>query len=131
MIAFCTCCFTEIDAECQRCPNCRADLGADSQFYEKNPIAALAHALPDAGARIYWLLFGENNIRPAVPDLRHGVGQEPDLFMQKSAIEALAAQRDPRSHSLFHVIGEETNYLFRSAIKTTFGDMDFVKGSHP
>ncbi len=64
MIAFCTHCWNEIDAAANPCPNCHADLGADSRSYEEKLVAALAHPLPAARVRICWLI-AENNIHPS------------------------------------------------------------------
>jgi HEAT repeat protein len=130
MIAFCTHCFREIDAEDRQCHNCGADLRGDSRSYEEKLVAALAHPMPEARLRICWLL-GINDVRSAVPNLMHVAERDPDLFVRKSAVEALVALRDPRSYSLLHDISEGDNYLLRSAAKKVLEDIDATKGFHP
>ena len=130
MIAFCTHCFAEIDSEDQVCPYCKADLSTDSRSYEDKLMAALEHPLPEARARICWLL-GENNIRSAVPKLMHAAAHDPDLFVKKSAIEALVVLRDPRSYSLLQQISEGGNHFLQAAAKKILEDIDSTKGSHP
>lgn len=93
-------------------------------------MAALEHPLPEARARICWLL-GENNIRSAVPKLMHAATHDPDLFVKKSAIEALVVLRDPRSYSLLQQISVGGNRFLQAAAKKILEDIDFTKGSHP
>ena len=108
MIAFCTHCWTEIDASIDRCPHCGIDQGADPRSYEEKLVAALAHPLPEARARICWLI-GENTIRTAVPCLMHMAEHDPDLFVQREAVKALGALQDLRSDSLLSTISGSTN----------------------
>lgn len=130
MIAFCTHCFAEIDSEDRCCLSCGADLGEDARSYEDKLIAALVHPLPEARARICWLIGG-NRIYSAVPQLMHAAKHDPDLFVQKSAIESLAVLKDPRSYSLLHEISEGGNRLLQQVAKKILEDIDLAKGSHP
>lgn len=130
MIAFCTHCFAEIDAGDQHCHNCGAYLRGDSRSYEEKLIAALAHPTPEARVRICWLL-GINSVHSAVPDLMHAAEHDPDLFVRKSAVEALAVLRDPRSYSLLREISEGDNFFLRSTAKKVLEDIDPAKGCHP
>lgn len=130
MIAFCTHCFVEIDSEDQFCPYCEADLSTDARSYEDKLMAALEHPLPEARARICWLV-GENNIRSAAPKLMQAAANDPDLFVRKSAIEALAVLRDPRSYSLLQQISEGGNRFLGSAAKNILDDIESTKGSLP
>jgi hypothetical protein len=108
VIAFCTHCWTELDASIDRCPHCGIDQGADPRSYEEKLVAALAHPLPEARARVCWLI-GENCIRTAVPRLMHVAEHDPDLFVQKAAVEALVTLKDLRSASLLCAINRSTN----------------------
>ena len=117
MIAFCSHCWNEIDAGADPCPNCHADLGADSRSYEEKLVAALGHPLPAARARICWLI-AENHIHLAVPSLMETAVSDPDLYVRKAALECLAALRDPRSALLLRKIGGgENRFLARAAKK--------------
>jgi HEAT repeat protein len=114
VIAFCTHCWSEIDSKADQCPQCRIDLGGDSRSYEEKLIAALAHPLPEARVRICWLI-GQNRIRAVVPCLMHMAEQDPDLFVQKAAVEALGTLQDPRSDSLLHAISSSANQFLAAA----------------
>ena len=88
MIAFCTHCWAEIAATLHQCPSCGADLNGDTRSYKEKLIGALAHPLPQARARICWLI-GENGIASAVPRLMHLAEEDPDLFVRRAAVEGL------------------------------------------
>ncbi len=116
MIAFCSHCWTEIDAKSSQCPRCGADQGLDPRSYEEKLIAALEHPLPSARARICWLL-GENGIRAAVPGLMNMAEHDPDLFVRKAAVEALGALKDLRSDDLLRSISKRANRFLAVAAK--------------
>jgi HEAT repeat protein len=116
MIAFCTHCWAEIEAALDLCPNCGADLALDSRTYGEKLVAALAHPLPEARVRICWLI-GENGIRLAVPDLIRAAEDDPDLFVQKAALESLAVLRDSRSIPLLLRISESDNRFLAATAK--------------
>ena len=108
MIAFCTHCWEEIDDKLDFCPRCGKDLASDPRNYEQKLVAALRHPLPEARVRICWLI-GENRIQPAAPDLIRIVEADPDLFVQRAALEALAVLRDPHAVPLLEAISRSGN----------------------
>jgi HEAT repeat protein len=116
VIAFCTNCWTEIDANIDRCPHCGTDPSTDPRSYEEKLVAALEHPLAAARARICWLI-GENGIRTAVPRLMQVVEADPDLFVRKAAVEALGALKDSRSDDLLRAISTSTNRFLAGAAK--------------
>lgn len=116
MIAFCTHCWAEIDSELGQCPHCSTYLGDDRRSYEEKLIAALAHPLPQARARICWLI-GKNRIREAVPALMHLLEHDPDLFVRRAAVEGLGALRDPRPISLLRAISKGRNRFLATEAK--------------
>ncbi len=116
MIAFCTHCWTEIDASIDRCPHCGTGQGADPRSYEEKLVAALAHPLPEARARVCWLI-GENTILAAVPCLMHMAEHDPDLFVQRAAVEALGTLKDLRPVFLLRAISASTNRFLATAAK--------------
>jgi HEAT repeat protein len=121
VIAFCTHCWTEVDAAIDRCPHCGTNQGSDSRSYKEKLVAALAHPLPEARARICWLI-GENGVREAVPCLMQVAEYDPDLFVQKAAVEALGALQDPRSDSLLRAISSSSNQFLAAAAKRSLID---------
>ncbi|MGA9060204.1 MAG: HEAT repeat domain-containing protein [Terracidiphilus sp.] len=120
MIAFCTHCWSEIDAADDPCLKCHAHLGADSRSYEEKLVAALAHPLPAARVRICWLI-AENNLHLAVPALMEAAVSDPDLYVRKAALEGLAALQDPRSVPLLRKISESDNRFLARAVKRGLG----------
>ncbi len=108
MMAFCTHCWTEIDAALNVCSSCGEDLNSDPRTYEQKLVAALEHPLPEARVRICWLI-GENKIQPAVPDLMQIAECDPDLFVRRAALEAMAVLRDPRAAPLLEAISRSDN----------------------
>jgi hypothetical protein len=66
VIAFCMYCWTEVDATIDKCPQCGTNQGANSRSYEEKLVAALTYPLPEAKARVCWLI-GENSIWTEVP----------------------------------------------------------------
>lgn len=121
MISFCTRCWAENDAQTDLCPHCGSRQNADSRSYEEKLVAALAHPLPQARARICWLI-GENNIRGAVPRLMDLAEHDPDLFVQNAAIRALGTMRDSRSDPLLQRISVSANrFLAETASESLKG----------
>lgn len=116
MIAFCTRCWREIDSEIAQCPRCGADQSHDLRSYEEKIVAALAHPLPEARARICWLI-GETHIRAATPNLIEIVENDPDIFVQRAAIEALGALQDPRSDAILCAISRSDNRFLANAAR--------------
>lgn len=118
MIAYCTHCWREVNSETKVCPDCEADLTLDRRTYEQKLIGALAHPLPEARARICWLI-GEKQIREAVPELMKLAKDDPDLFVRKAAVESLGAVRDPKSATLLRAISKcENRFLASVAAKS-------------
>jgi HEAT repeat protein len=113
MIAFCTHCWAEINAEDRHCPSCGSDLSVDSRSYEEKLIAALGHPLPEARVRICWLL-GEKHIVPAVPRLIELAQRDQDLFVQRAAVEALGTIQDQRALAVLKSISESQNHFLRT-----------------
>jgi HEAT repeat protein len=108
VIAFCTHCWTELDASIDQCPYCGIDQAADPRSYEEKLLAALEHPLPEARVRICWLI-GENTVRAAVPGLIRMAEHDPDLFVQKAAVEALGQLKDQRANPLLRALSGSTN----------------------
>jgi HEAT repeat protein len=108
-------CLAEVDARVDYCPHCGEDQTADPRSYEAKIVDALAHPLPEARARICWLI-GENSIRSAVPSLMHLAEHDPDLYVQKAAVLALGVLQDPRAEALLRAISISSNrFLAASA----------------
>jgi HEAT repeat protein len=116
MIAFCTHCWAEIDSGMDQCPHCGRYLGDDRRSYEEKLIGALAHPLPQARARICWLI-GKNRIRAAVPCLMHLLEHDPDLFVRRAAVEGLGTLQDPRPISLLRALSQGTDRFLAAAAK--------------
>jgi len=108
MIAFCTHCWKEMDAEHNRCPHCGANLDMDKRSYQEKLVGALDHPLPAARVRICWLI-GENRVGAAVPALMQMAGNDPDLYVQRAALEALGVLRDRRAVPLLVKISDGKN----------------------
>ncbi len=118
MIAYCTHCWREVTSESRVCPDCEADLTLDRRTFEEKLVGALAHPLPEARARICWLI-GENHVRQAAPNLMRLAVEDPDLFVRKAALESLGALRDSGSTSLLLAIsGSENRFLAEAARKS-------------
>ncbi len=122
MIAYCTHCWRELNSETRVCPGCRADLALDPRTYEEKLIGALAHPLPEARARICWLI-GENRVRQAAPDLMRLAAVDPDLFVRKAALEGLGALCDLRSAPLLRSISRSENRFLAAAARKS---LDFM-----
>lgn len=125
MIAFCTHCWKETDSHLDQCPACGASLSADTRSYGEKLIGALNHPLPEARLRICWLI-GENRVQEAVPALMRMVEHDPDLFVQRAALEALGDLRDPRAIPLLAEMSGGSNRFLANAArksleKTTVG----------
>lgn len=114
MIAFCTRCWAEIDDRVDLCPFCDADQTSDPRTYDEKIVAALQHPLPQARARICWLI-GENKIRAAVPNLLEIAERDPDIYVQKAAVEALGSIGDSRSKALLRKLSESNNRFLAAA----------------
>lgn len=108
MLAFCTRCWAETDDRVDLCPFCGADQTSDPRTYVEKIVAALQHPLPQARARICWLI-GENRIHAAVPQLMEIAEGDPDIYVQKAAVDALGTISDPRSNALLRTISENNN----------------------
>jgi HEAT repeat protein len=109
-------CWAEVDARMDRCPYCGADQSTDPRSYEDKIAAALEHPLPQARARVCWLI-GENRLRTALPRLIEMAEGDPDIYVQKAAVEALGALRDPRSDELLRAISTSENRFLAKAAK--------------
>lgn len=116
MVAFCTRCWAEINDRDDLCPRCGADQTSDLRTYDQKIVDALGHPLPQARARICWLL-GQNRIQEAVPRLMKIVESDPDIYVQKAAVEALGTIGDPRSVELLRTIGDGKNRFLASAAR--------------
>jgi len=117
MIAFCTRCWAEINDRDDRCPLCGADQASDLRTYDQKIVDALRHPLPQARARICWLI-GENRIQGAVPRLMEIVENDPDIYVQKAAVEALGTVGDRDAENLLRSISESKNrFLALAAIE--------------
>lgn len=120
MIAFCTHCWAEINDALNVCPRCQRDLNLDPRTYEQKLVAALEHPLPEARVRICWLI-GENNIQLAVPDLMRIAECDPDLFVRRAALEALAVLCDPRAAPLLEAMSKSSNRFLAAAARRSLG----------
>ncbi len=56
MLAFCTNCWQEMQAEQESCPHCGAKPDADARSFEEKLAAALKHPLAAVRARICWVM---------------------------------------------------------------------------
>ncbi len=122
MIAYCTHCWREVNSDTIVCPSCKADLTLDPRTYEEKLIRALVHPLPEARARICWLI-GENHIRQAAPDLMKLAVEDPDLFVRKAALEGLGALRDLRATSLLRAISRSENRFLATSAKKSLSSL--------
>jgi HEAT repeat protein len=120
MIAFCTHCWAEINDALNVCPRCQQNLTLDPRTYEQKLVAALEHPLPEARVRICWLI-GENKIQLAVPDLMRIAEDDPDLFVRRAALEALAILRDPRAAPLLEAMSKSNNRFLAAATRRSLG----------
>lgn len=102
---------------------------ADSRSYEEKLIAALAHPLPEARARICWLL-GDKHIDRAVPALIELAEHDPDLFVQRAAIESLGRLQDSSALPLLRSISRGDNHFLGIAAEKSIESIDLSKGSH-
>ncbi len=87
MLAFCTQCWAEIQAEAKACPACGAVLDQDPRSFQEKLVGALRHPLPATRVRICWLLgeqVGEWAVSHLVPMLK-----DRDAFVRASAVTAL------------------------------------------
>jgi HEAT repeat protein len=127
MIALCTHCWAEIDDALNVCSSCGEDLNSDPRTYEQKLVAALEHPLPGARVRICWLI-GENKIQPAVPDLMKIAECDPDLFVRRAALEALAVLRDPRAVPLLEAISKSGNHFLAAVARRSLGTVSSPTG---
>lgn len=86
----------------------------DERSYQEKLIGALTHPLPSARARICWLL-GENKVATAVPALMRIAGSDPDIYVQKAALEALGNLQDPRAVALLVRVQNGPNRFLAAA----------------
>ena len=127
MIAFCTHCWAEIDDALNVCSTCGEDLTSDPRTYEQKLVAALEHPLPAARVRICWLI-GENKIQLAVPDLMKIAECDPDIFVRRAALEALAVLRDPRAAPLLEAISRSDNRFLAAVARRSLGIVSSPRG---
>lgn len=114
MIIFCTHCWEEIDASLELCPICGASSEVDVRSYQEKLIGALSHPLVSTRARICWLL-GENKVKEAVPALMQVAESDPDIYVQKAALEALGTLHDGRAVPLLAQVGNGSNRFLAAA----------------
>jgi HEAT repeat protein len=127
MIAFCTHCWAEIDDALDVCPRCQQKLNLDPRTYEQKLVAALEHPLAEARVRICWLI-GENKIQLAVPDLMRIAEGDPDLFVRRAALEALAVLRDPRAAPLLEAMSKSSNRFLAAAAQRSLSAISSPTG---
>ena len=123
MIAYCTHCWREVKSETESCPGCGVDLTLDRRTYEEKLMGALAHPLPEARARICWLI-GENHIRQGVPVLMRLATDDPDLFVRKAALESLGALRDSESAPFLRKVSKSENRFLSSVASKSLRAID-------
>ena len=116
MIVFCTHCWTETTSDKTTCPHCGADLSLDCRSFEAKLVSALDHPLPEARARICWLV-GKNHVEGAVEKLMELVQSDPDMFVRRAAIEALGHLSSTTVKDFLRsLVGKENPWL-RETIK--------------
>ncbi|HTV54912.1 MAG TPA: HEAT repeat domain-containing protein [Terriglobia bacterium] len=107
-----------MSASLKQCPSCGALLETDFRSYQQKLMAALSHPLASTRARICWLL-GKNKVSAAVPELIRVAESDPDLFVQKAALEALGRLQDRRALPLLlRVQNGENRFLADAARKS-------------
>lgn len=127
MVAFCTHCWKEIDARLRQCPYCGA-MVEDTRTYDEKIVGALRHPLPSARARICWLA-GENRVTAAVPALMNAAERDPDLYVQKAAIEALGALADQRALPVLQRVRDGANRMLATVARRSLEAMSRGKST--
>ena len=90
----------------------------DARSYQEKLVGALTHPLASTRARICWLL-GENKVKAAVPALMQLAESDPDMYVQKAALEALGSLKDQRALPLLLRIQRGANrFLAATAQKS-------------
>jgi len=87
MLAFCTCCWLEMQSDAAVCPHCGAKVDDDPRAYEEKLKGALQHPLPSTRARICWL-FGQRADPAGTPHLLLML-KDGDLYVRIAALRAL------------------------------------------
>lgn len=123
MITFCTHCWEEIDASLKQCPSCGVSSEIDARSYQEKLIGALSHPLVSTRTRICWLL-GENKVEEAVPALMQVAETDPDIFVQKAALEAFGTIRDQRAIPLLKRIESGSSRFLAAAAQKSLASYD-------
>jgi HEAT repeat protein len=101
-----------------QCPVCGTAQDFDPRSYRAKLIAALSHPLPEARARICWLI-GENGVGAAVPVVVELANSDPDLFVRKAAIDCLGVLRDSSTVPVLRDLANAKNrFLARAAMRS-------------
>ena len=99
-----------------RCSNCGEVAEADDRSYEDKLIGALNPPLASTRVRICWLL-GENKVKAAVPALMQVAESDPDIYVQKAALETFGILQDSRAVPLLVRVRDGRNRLLAAAAR--------------
>ena len=106
-------------------PGCGANLTLDSRSFERKLVSALDHPLPETRARICWLV-GKNHVEDAVEKLMELAQSDPDMFIQRAAVEALGHLSSPAvKEFLRSLVGQENPWL-RKPSRTAFASCSVI-----
>lgn len=96
MTYFCPICWAEVTSLEGECPQCRADLGAESteRLYTEKLISALRHPDPQTVKRVVWIL-GARRDKEAVRPLLDLLRSTSDIYLSAAACDALGEIGDP------------------------------------
>jgi HEAT repeat protein len=117
MSAFCPTCWAQISAADQVCPACGADCTKDARSFQAKLISALSHPLPEARARICWIL-GQKQEPWAVPHLISMLKDE-DMFVRVAALRALGEIADPAAEAAVRQAAADQNVMLRIVAQGT------------
>jgi HEAT repeat protein len=113
MLAFCTRCWLEMQAEAAACPHCGARVDEDPRSYDEKLRAALNHPLAATRARICWLLGKRGDAR-AIPALL-GMLEDEDVYVRIAALSALGKIGDPHVLPILEEAAASPSLIIRLA----------------
>lgn len=121
MLAFCTRCWLEINADDTVCAHCGAEVNDDPRSYDEKLKAALHHPLPPARARICWVL-GRRGDASAIPHLLHMLDDE-DVYVQIAALKALGRIGDGSVLAVLEEAAGNPSLIIRLAASQALADV--------
>lgn len=121
MLAFCTKCWLEINADDTVCAHCGAAVNDDPRSYEEKLRAALHHPLAPARARICWVL-GRRGDPSAIPHLLRMLNDE-DVYVHIAALKALGRIGDGSVLAVLEEAAASPSLIIRLAGSQALADI--------